>query len=129
MAFFSQEFVRLFKKLFSIPGGTLLLPLVLASIVVAICQDLSLWLLLRYQALLDRMINALASLFPFKTVMVLFISIVYLFIIAILPGWIFRYRSKLKNSHESPFYIYWLGLILWLIAAILLIVSNRSLVL
>ena len=120
--FFSQEFIRLFKKIMSIPSVKLLLPLAFASCCVEAYEDWSRWLLLRLQAGIDQILYHVAALLPLDTRAITIIRIVYLFILAELPLWIYIIKVKQqRRRHPKPF-SYRPGLALWLVAAILLTV-------
>jgi len=123
IAFFSQEFLRMFKKLFSIPGVKLLLPLAVASLLIEMHEDFGFWVLTWGQLQLHRIINALAGLLPFETGSVLLVRIVFLFCLAILPVLVYRFGVKKKGRAQPDDVSYWSGLVLWIIAAILLTVS------
>ncbi len=123
IAFFSQEFVRMFKKLFSIPGMKLFLPLAIASCLIEVYEDWGFWFLTSFQAAIEKMTHALAHLFPFETGSVLIIRILFLFVLACIPIIAYRLRAKFKGNYAAPHpYIDLLSLILWLVAAILLTV-------
>ncbi len=123
LVFFSQEFVRLFKKIFSIPGVKLLLPLALASWLIEAYEDWGRWLLLRFQAASHQALHQLATLVPFEAGVISFMRIVYLFLLAGLPLWIYRLRAKQKGQPRSQFITDRLSLALWIVAAILLTVA------
>ena len=108
--FFSQEFIRLFKKLMSIRGVKLFLPLVIASCLVEIYEEWGRWLLLRFQLAVHEVIYQLATFVPFDTGAISLIRILYLFILAGLPLWIYRLRTKKKVRCDQRFYTQWLGL-------------------
>ena len=121
-AFFAQEFGRLFKKFFALPGVKLLLPLILASSLLIIYEEFEYWLLLQFQQTLHQLIFKLDNAVPFEGSLSLS-RIISLFIIASFPIWIAKWsvrRKKYKNPYSG---MYWLGLVLWVIAAILLTVS------
>ncbi len=123
VAFFSQEFIRMFKKLFSIPGVKLFLPLAIASLLIEMHEEFGFWVLTWGQLQLHRIINAVARFLPFDTGSVLLVRIVFLFCLAILPVLVFRFGVKKKGRAQPDVVSYWSGLVLWIIAVILLTVS------
>ena len=123
-AFFAQEFGRMFKKFFAIPGTKLLVPLVIASWIIEIYEEWGLWLLLRIQAWLHQFVHKLHALIPFEQGSLPFTKIVYLFFIASLPLLIAQLASIKKWRRKRVPHTYWLGLVLWVIAAILLTLSS-----
>ncbi len=123
VVFFAQEFGRLFKKILSIPGFKLLLPLVLASWLIESYELWGQWVLLKIQAGFHLVINATATLIPFTTGAVSFTRIIFLFVLASLPLCVYRLRARQqKRRHPEPV-SYWLGLTIWVVAAILLTVA------
>lgn len=123
VVFFSQEFIGLFKKIFSIPGVKLLFPLILASWLIEVYEDWGYWLLLKCQALLHQFVYQLTTLLPFETAAISVTRIIFLFLFASLPIWFFHLRAKqTKRRHPQPS-ILWLSLTLWIVAATLLSVT------
>lgn len=122
VAFFAEEFGRMFKKIFAIPGAKLLLPLAFASWLIEVYEDWGLWLLVWFQALLNQALHKLSTFMPFERGSISLIQIIYLFLIGSLPIWIFRYRAIRKGSRKPQPFSYWLGLILWISATIMLVV-------
>ena len=121
--FFSQEFIRIHKKIMLIPGVKLLLPLVLASLLIEMYEEWGRWLLIRLQTVLHQMFYKLSTLLPFETGAIFFIRVMYLFILAGLPLWMYLLWAKQKGlRHPKPFN-YGLGLALWIAAVILLTVA------
>ncbi len=123
-AFFAQEFGRMFKKLFAIPGMKLLLPLVLASWLIIVYEEWGLWLLLRVQGALHSLIHRLHALVPFENGSLPFAKVIYLFLMASLPVWCFELAALRRGRRKRQPPTYWIGLILWIIAAILLTLSS-----
>lgn len=122
-AFFAQEFGRVFKKIFAIPGLKLLLPLTLASWFIEVYEDWGHWLLLRIQYLLHLLIHRLGVRVPFEKISLPLIKILFLFLIGILPMVIFKLATIKQWGGKRLPQTYWIGLILWVFAAILLTLS------
>ncbi len=123
-AFFAQEFGRMFKRFFAIPGVKLLVPLIVASWFIEIYEEWGLWLLLRIQVWLHQFVYKLHALIPFEKGSLPFTKIVYLCFVASLPLLISQLASIKKWRRKRPPQTYWLGLVLWVIAAILLTLSS-----
>lgn len=118
--FFAPEFGRLFKKVFAIPGAKLLIPLFMASWLIVLYEEFGHWLLIHFQIMLHRWVSRLDALLPFETASISIARIISLFLIASMPIWIARgsaFRKKLLAPHRGT---YWIGLMLWIIGAILL---------
>lgn len=121
--FFSQEFLRIYKKILSIPGVKLLLPLILASWFIEVYEGWGRWLMIRCQSVLHQILYQLATMMPFETGAVSVIRILYLFILSGLPLWSYLLWCKYRGrAHPKPFDYHW-GFILWVVAAILLTVA------
>ena len=122
-SFFAPEFGRVFKKIFAIPGAKLLIPLVVASGFIVIYEEAGHWLLIRFQIMLHQWVIKLDTLIPFEAGSLSIARIISLFIIASLPIWIARGSAIRKKRLEPHTGTYWIGLVLWIIGAILLTVA------
>lgn len=123
VVFFADEFGGYLKKILAIPGAKLLLPLVLASFFVEIYEGLGLWLLARCQVFIHQLIYQCAKVLPFEKVSITVARIVYLFLVASLPLWIFRFRAMRRGQRKPQHFAYYLALLLWMVATILLTVA------
>ena len=121
--FFAQEFGRVFKKILAIPGAKLLLPLFLASSLIIIYEEIGHWLLLRVQITLHQLIFKLDTVVPFETGSISLTRIISLFIIGSLPIWVSHWSALSKKNQEPHAGTYWIGLVLWIFAAVLLTVA------
>jgi hypothetical protein len=120
---FSQEFLNLIRKVMSVPGFKVTLPLLLASWVISLYEDWGQWLILKVQILLHQFIYQLSTLMPFETRNVLFLRIVFLFLLAGTPLWYSRCRIKFSKRRLAASSMYKLGLFLWIVAAMLIVVA------
>lgn len=123
VVFFAQEFGRLFKKILSIPGFKLLLPLVLASWVIELYEIWGQFVLLKVQKAFHLVINATAGILPFSFCAISLTRIVFLFVLSSLPLFIYRLRAKQQGRRHPEPVSYWIGLTIWVVASILLTVS------
>lgn len=122
IVFFSQEFSGFLKKIFSIPGVKIFLPLALASLIVEAYEAWGYWFLFRFQVAFHQIIYKLAMMMPFKTGALAFARFLILFLLAGLPIWIAKLRAQQKGRrHPQPF-VYHVSLMLWLIGVILVVI-------
>ncbi len=121
---FSQEFIQMVRKIASKPAMMLLLPLVLASWLIEIYEQWGRWLLLWCRAHLHLIINRTAQLLPFQTGSLLLIRIVSLFLLACFPAWLFWFKAKYKGEIEPPVFVFYFGVMLWIVAVFLLLVQD-----
>lgn len=123
IAFFAEEFKRLFTKIFAIPGFKLLGPLAFASWLIYIFEDKGLyWFLSGFKRALHQMEQKLSKLL-LHTDNISWVRIVFLFLVASIPVWVSLYLAHRKKRFDSSTFSYGLGLTLWIFAAILLTVS------
>ena len=120
---FSQEFVRIFKKIASIPGVTLLVPLAFASWFIELYEDWGHWLLLRWRVFIDQGLHAVALALPFGKASHSFARILFLFLLATVPVWLARLVAKKRGIKRPLTQSYRVGLVLWVIAVIVLSVA------
>ncbi len=123
-AFFSQEFTGFFKKIFAIPGVKLILPLALASWLVESYEDWLLWILLTLKNALHYVVHGLDALIPLHLGAVSFAHIIHLFLLASVPVWVILALGKSRGMYEPWPYTYLVGIVLWLLAAILLTIHQ-----
>jgi hypothetical protein len=121
--FFSQEFVRLFKKIMGIPGVKLLLPLVLASLLLETYEVWGYWILKHCHLALHILVYKITVLLPFETGALLLMRVIFLFLFGSAPVWYFKFRYRNDIRLYPKKFSYRLGLTLWIIAAILLAVE------
>ena len=123
---FLDEFIRLFKKIHSIPGVKLLVPLALASLLVVLYEEGHLRFLLWCQEAFHGLIHFLSKFSPFEKGAVSLTQIVLLVVLAVLPIGCFSLKVKLQKHHQPPHaFTYHLGLALWIIGVVLLSVPSH----
>ncbi len=125
VVFFAREFGELFKKIFKIPGLKLLLPLFVASTLLIVYEVFVHWLLLRLQKIVHQLIVKLATILPFEKGALFIARIILLFMIGSLPIWIEAWSDFRKTYKEPHSGIYWIGMMLWIITAVLLTVAYK----
>ena len=113
---FSQEFIGLFKKIISIKGAELILPLAAASFVVYKFDFWFVWVLHYYRVILSHMVLYIAWIFPSYTFFTYIAIIAVLTILSVAPvillDWIFR-----KRAFKPYPYPYLTSSLIWLISA------------
>jgi hypothetical protein len=120
VAFFMQEFVHLFKKIFAIPGAKMLLPLLLISSVV---EHFSFWIwkiLNSIQNLLALSISQLSTVLPGTTTSIIIARALILFSVVFFP-WPFAFLMTRGNPIFN--YHYWgsvLSAWFWVIFVVLI---------
>ena len=124
-AFFAQEFGRLFKKIFAIPGVKLLVPLALASWLISAFESWGYWLLIRMKAGLHHTEDFIAAFLPFEMIRISIVRIIFLVLFANVPIWVSWYFEKRRGHYEPKFSSFCIGYMLWILASILLIVPKN----
>ena len=119
--FFSDEIKAAVKKAGAVPGVKLLVPLLVASWLIEKYQDWGYWLLILFQALSQRLIYRLTVIIPFHLDSIAWI--IYLFLLASLPVWVFWAMAKRKGIDQPRPLSYKVGIVLWVLAAILLAIN------
>lgn len=125
VVFFSQEFGNAFKKLFAIRGMKLLLPLILATGLIVDYEHWVLWGLLHLQAILQGFVTLFAGWLPFQKGADSIAKILILFVSSILPVFAINVWLKKKTYHSFK-HAYVISALIWLLVAILLIVSYQA---
>jgi hypothetical protein len=120
LGFFSQELNQLFKKIFSIKGAPLLLPLALGSWVVVVAGNVVIYLLNDVRAHLNKINQFLLNLIPqgqYSEELILIFLLTCLSIIPVIVLNILSYRKSYK-PYEHP---YLLSTLIWIVSSILLV--------
>ena len=102
----------------------LCVPLILVSLLIEQYDNWCVWFLLECQIQLHNALKLVVGLLPFQLGAVLLSKVLFLFLLACLPMclvWLMEKRHKIVQMPISPSY---LGYILWIIAAFLLIVNT-----
>lgn len=122
VVFFSQEFAGLFKKWFEIPGMSLLIPLLLASLLVEFFEHWAVWCFEHLKDGLHGLLHQTASYLPWGQASVPYLHALLLLVFGVMPVWVLLAWRRIKKRPAPWPYAYWTGFILWLSAAILLTV-------
>jgi len=118
--YFSKEIARILNFFGVIPGVKLVIPLAIVSWIILGYEFWVNWLLSRLQAILDNLLNTLASFLPYEKVAILLLRILFLYSIANLPLWIYKLHAR-KKAHCIPASIttHWLCLFLFILFSML----------
>ncbi|KTD50177.1 hypothetical protein Lqui_1502 [Legionella quinlivanii] len=122
IVFFAEEFGGVAKKIFAIPGVKLILPLLIASSIVALYEDWIVWILLINKYAFHSAMSSIASLFPFEQFAAETVQILFLLILTLVPPFIFITLRKRKTILPFP-YTWLICLLLWLFFSILFTVK------
>lgn len=121
LVLFSQEFIRLFKRIFAVKGAKLLLPLAFASWFVYTFDYWGLWGIYYYREFLQTLVAFLMDLMPFHVGANAIATIILLTFISVAP--VFLIKFILWKKHYKHYqYPYLTSTLIWLISAVLLLV-------
>lgn len=124
--FFIQEFIGLFKRIFSIKGVKIILPLAFASGLVYLNTPFIVWHLYFIQDVLDSALLNLMYFIPFHTAKELVALIMLLTLLAVLPSALLHLHSK--KFHNKPYgHPYLVSTLIWVITVILLFSKTAQL--
>lgn len=124
LVFFSQELGAKAKKVFSLWGVNPLVPLFVASLLIAYYETAHLTILLRLKTACLYLTSQLAAHLPLQSHAVKVSEILGLFICASLPVWVSTFKAKRKSAHHRVWpHAFVMGLTIWLILAILITVN------
>ncbi|MFI4963633.1 MAG: hypothetical protein ACHP6H_07245 [Legionellales bacterium] len=121
MVFFSQEFIRLFKRVMSVPGATLVLPLALVSWVVYAFDYWLLWGVFYYRECLQYIYRFLIRMLPFPQYAPSVALVLLMTLISVLPIYLLNWYSRKQTYHPYK-YPYVTSSIIWTVTAILIII-------
>lgn len=124
---FLDEFRRLFKKISSIPGVKLFLPLLLGSWFILTFEEGGLRFLLWAQGLFHRSIQWMSTLTPFHHGSISMVETIHLVFLALLPITCVVLKGHFQKGHrvaQSTLLTRYLGLVLWIIGVIMLAVPS-----
>lgn len=117
---FEREFTNGLKKLFSIPGMSLFLPLFVLSFLLIYNQTLVLWSINETQNVLLTLIKGFKEIFPFQKGSQIVAPVVFIALIALIPHFVVAFKKK-RRMRMTFTYSWLVSLILWLILVFLLV--------
>lgn len=121
MVFFSQEFIRTFKKIFAIKGAKLVLPLAAASWLVYNFDYWCLWVLYYIREVLNYLISLLSHIMPFHQYARSLSMIVLLTILSVVPVLVIDVIHR-RRTYKPFAYPYLTSTLIWIVSTLLLIV-------
>lgn len=119
---FSPDFKKVFKKIFAYKSVQLLLPLFAASILFFSFYDWMLWGVYYYLKILNACIGFFSPLLSFTQLAQMISQTVVLTLISVLPVFAITYAVS-KKSYVPFQYPYFTSTIIWIVSAMLLVVS------
>ncbi|MBA3537331.1 MAG: hypothetical protein H0T84_12115 [Tatlockia sp.] len=123
--FFSKEFGNSIKKLMSIPGMKLLLPLFLVTFLLVYFEPEVLWCLTKLQAMILVLTQNIASILPFEKFANATAGLLVLMSLTFLPVLAINIWYKRKTYYPLPFAGLTITLI-WIFVAVLLAMGLRE---
>ncbi|KTD03275.1 hypothetical protein OQJ19_02095 [Fluoribacter gormanii] len=119
--FFSEEFIKAFKKLFAIKGAKLLIPMFVASWFIYTFNFWFLWGIFYAREILHDVLNFLVRIMPFEKGAVSVVLVFMLTVLSVVPVLILDVLSRRKNfkGYQHPYVAS--GLI-WILSVFLLII-------
>ena len=118
---FSQEFTSMFKRIFSIPGAPLLLPLILISLIIETHLVWVWYFLAKMRSGLVFFETKLYVLMPQQVVTEIFVHVLILTLLPVIPMLLVGYLTRKNTLSDPMFYMYRISAVIWLIAAILFV--------
>ncbi|MBN9231250.1 MAG: hypothetical protein BGO90_03620 [Legionella sp. 40-6] len=120
MVFFSQEFMRTFKRIFALPGARLLLPILFASWLVYTFDYWVLWAVFYYRETLFTGLHFLEGILPAYAWTLPAIVVCLIWCVTILPVLALDYYYRRKSHHGYPYPMI-TSAIIFIVTAILLL--------
>lgn len=120
IVFFIEDFQKLFKKIFSIVGTKLFLPILFASILFYKLDAWILWVLYYYKEIMLYFLKIILKCLPAKLQLFSIAEVILLSIFSVLPVTIMN-RISLRNTRMLYKYPYLTSLVIFIISAFVLI--------
>jgi len=118
---FSQEFMRLFQRIFAIRGAPLFLPLIIISLAIESHLLFGWAILTMIRSGLYICERNLSALIPHQVVAAFFSRVLILTFLAVIPIAVVKYMTRSNPISNAMFYIYRFSALIWVIAAILFV--------
>ncbi|AUH72165.1 hypothetical protein [Legionella sainthelensi] len=121
LVFFSEEFIKIFKKLFAIKGAKLFIPLFLASWLIYTFDFWFLWIAFYLRETLLYVVMFLTSIMPFRTGANSVALVILLTTASVVPVFILDIQSRRKSfrKYKYPYVTSW---IIWILCVVLLVI-------
>ncbi|MDI1352380.1 MAG: hypothetical protein PSV35_06365 [bacterium] len=122
--FFSQEFIKTFKRIFAIKGATIILPIAFASWFVFTFDYWLLWAVYYIREVLQKGVASLTYIIPFNNEVASSIALItVLTAISVVPVFILNLYIRKKTYKPYP-YPYITSTLIWISATVLLVVLD-----
>lgn len=118
--FFSQEFMRTFKRIFALPGVKLFAPLIFASWLVYTFDHWVLWGVFYYRETLFACFHFFEDLLPIHAWTQPILLVLFIWGVTILPVLALDYYCRRKSHHGYPYPVV-TSVIIFIITSILLL--------
>ncbi|MBA2650036.1 MAG: hypothetical protein H0U75_10680 [Legionella sp.] len=118
---FSNEIKKTLKAIFEYKIAMILLPLILATYLIYSFDYWLLWALYYYLEFLEKCIDIIAVLIPFKSLSYLISAIIVLTLFAVLPVMVVNFIVN-KRSYLPFQYPYLVSTVIWIVTAMVLVV-------
>ncbi|MDR3443142.1 MAG: hypothetical protein P4L65_09005 [Legionella sp.] len=119
VVFFSQEFIRTFKKMYAIKGVALFFPLIVASWLVYTFDYWVLWAAYYCRELLGQDVIYITRILPWNQWVEEAALIILLTAVSVLPVVLLNFWS-IRKTHKPYPYPYFTSSVIWIICAVLL---------
>ncbi len=121
LVFFSEEFIKLFKKLFAIKGAKLLIPMFAASWLIYTFNFWFLWAIFYAREMLHETLNFLVQIMPFQRGAVPVVLIFMLTFLSVVPVLILDIVSR-RKTYKGYKHPYVTSGVIWILSVFLLII-------
>ncbi|MBI2785413.1 MAG: hypothetical protein HYX60_03545 [Legionella longbeachae] len=119
--FFSDEFIKTFKKLFAIKGAKLFIPLLAASWFVYTFDFWCLWAIFYLREILRAVFVFVVSIIPVQPGATSIVLVILLTVLSVAPVWIMDALSR-RKTYKGYKYPYITSGVIWIVCVVLLIV-------
>ncbi|WP_454780669.1 hypothetical protein [Legionella sp. WA2022007384] len=121
VVFFSEEFIKAFKKLFAIKGAKILIPMFAASWLIYTFNFWVLWAVFYAHEILQDVLNFLVRIMPFQKGAVSLVLVFMLTFLSVVPVLILDVISRRKSfkGYQHP---YVASGVIWILSVFLLII-------
>lgn len=118
---FSQEFIRIFKKIFAIKGAKLVLPLFIGSLLAVNFEELFLLVIYYFRGTLNAIVVFITQIIPFEKGAYSIVLIMILTLISVAPVFLFDMYT-VKKTYKHYEYPYLTSTLIWIVSALVFVV-------
>lgn len=124
IVFFSQEFIRMIKKVFGITGAKIILPLLICSWAIYTFDEWFLWAIYYTRDVLQLAVAWIMRLLPFQKWAQSVALILLLTILSVVPS-LFMQWLTFKKRYKEYKYPYLTSTIIWITCSVLLLMLRK----